>query len=316
MVWFKNLQLFKFAEPFALSADALAEALATQAFHPCGDHQPSSRGWVSPLGEEGGLVHVVGRCSRVVLRREQKNLPASVVKRRAAERAEAIAAREARPVGRKERRELEEALTLELLPQAFTTLRDTAAYVDADNGWIGVETRSRKQAEEFLSFLRQTLGSLPVKPFATRVLPTLAMTEWLRSGSVPGAFVVQGDCELRDPLNEGGSVKCKNQDLFSEEVRNHLEQGKEVIKLAVSWGERLGLVIDEELGVSRIKFLDLLADELAEQNAEDRAAAMDGEFALMCGEFARLVPDLLDAFGGDADAPAAADVAVSERALP
>lgn len=302
MVWFKNLQLFKFAEPFTRSPEDLAEALAAQAFRPCGDHQPSSRGWVSPLGEDGGLVHAVGACSRILLRREQKNLPASVIKRRAAERAEQIAAREARPVGRKERRELEQAIALELLPQAFTTLKETAAYIDPEHGWIGVDTRSRKQAEEFLSFLRQTLGSLPVKPFATRVVPGLAMTEWLRSGSVPGAFVAGGDCDLRDPLNDGGSVKCKNQDLFSEEVRNHLEQGKEVTRLALSWGERLGFLVDEELGISRMKFLDLLADELGEQDAEDRLAAMDGEFALMCGEFARLVPELLAAFGGDAEA--------------
>lgn len=301
MFWFKNLQLYKLSAPFAWSAEQLDEQLARHPFHPCARHERGTRGWVHPFDLPDGRVHSVGACSLIMLRREDKDLPAAVIKRQVEERAAEIEAREGRAPGRRQRKELEELVAQELLPQAFTKLRHTRAYIDAEHGWIGVEAASRNRAADFLSVLREDLGSLPVRPLATRSLPGAVMTEWLRAAVQLDGFALGGDCELRDSVTDGGAIKCKQQDLFSDEVRQHVERGKEVKKLALEWRERLGFVLDEDLGLTRIKPLDLVLDQLGAEDFEDRVAAADAEFALMSGELAKLIPDLLEVLGGEAE---------------
>ena len=301
MFWFKNLQLYKFSGPFECAPEQLNERLVQHPFQPCGAHERGTRGWVHPFGLDTGVVHSLGDRSLIVLRREDKDLPAAVVRRYAAERAEAIEAREGQAPGRRQRKEIEEQVALELLPQAFTKLKHTRAYIDAAGGWIGVEAASRNAAADFLSILREHLGSLPVRPLSTRSLPGAVMTEWLRASTEVSGFEIGGDCELRDAMTDGGAIKCKQQDLFSDEVRQHVQRGKEVKNLALSWRERLSFVLDEDLGLTRIKPLDLLLDDLGPEEFDDRVAAAEAEFALMCGELAKMVPELLGALGGEAE---------------
>lgn len=301
MFWFKNLQLYTFTEPFAWTPEQLDEALAQRPFHACGAHDRGTYGWVHPFGLDTGQVHHGGGCNLITLRREDKDLPAAVVKRHADERAAAMEARDGEKLGRRQRKELEEQIAEELLPQAFTKLKHVRAYIDPAGGWIGVDAASRNRAADFLSVLRDTLGSLPVRPLAARSLPGTMMSEWVRTAQDPEGLELGGDCELRDAVQDGGAIKIKQQDLFSDEVRQHLERGKEVTRLALTWRERLSFVLDEDLGLTRLKPQDLMLDELDTGDLDDRLAAADAEFVLMCGELARMVPELLAALGGEAE---------------
>jgi recombination associated protein RdgC len=57
-MWFKNLTLFRFVEPFTLNAESLAGKLAQAIFQPCATQVMSSHGWVPPLGRKAtDLVH-------------------------------------------------------------------------------------------------------------------------------------------------------------------------------------------------------------------------------------------------------------------
>jgi recombination associated protein RdgC len=110
--------------------------------------------------------------------------------------------------------------------------------------------------------------------------------------------VVGDECELRDPLEEGAVVRCKRLDLGSEEVANHLKAGMQVARLALEWQERIGLLLDQDLTVKRLRFLDLVQDEAAEVETEDAAARLDADFAIMSAEIGRFLPELLGLFGG------------------
>jgi recombination associated protein RdgC len=57
-------------------------------------------------------------------------------------------------------------------------------------------------------------------------------------------------------------------------------------------------MLEADLAIKRIKFLDILQEQLADVETEDEAARFDLSFSLMSLEFRRLIPRLLQLFGG------------------
>jgi recombination associated protein RdgC len=87
-------------------------------------------------------------------------------------------------------------------------------------------------------------------------------------------------------------------DLASAEVKSHLDAGMQVAKLAVEWQERISCVLCDDLGIRRLRFLDLIMEEAADVDTEDAAARFDADFALMGMELARFIPAVVEAYGG------------------
>ena len=56
--------------------------------------------------------------------------------------------------GRKALRELKERVIEELLPKAFVRSRITHAWIDAENGWLAINTSFPVKAEEVIEHLR------------------------------------------------------------------------------------------------------------------------------------------------------------------
>ena len=300
-MWFRNARVFRFTKPFDISAEALEEKLQADAFKPCGPQETTRQGWVPPLGKHSDmLVHSTNGYHLIALRKEDKILPGSVVKEMVEERAEAIELEQSRKVRRKEKDEIKEQVMLEMLPQAFSKNRRSFAYLAPQDGLLVVDAGSSKQAEDLASFLRKSLGSLPVRPPAVEQAPAFTFTGWLNESiDLPGTIELGTECELKDPSEDGGVVHCKGLDLKADEIRNHLNAGMQVTKLAVTWEDNLSFVLDEELGIKRLKFGDTLQEKLDDVDADDAAARFDAAFALMTLELSRLIPGLLEALGGE-----------------
>ena len=147
--------------------------------------------------------------------------------------------------------------------------------------------------------LRKCLGSLPAVPLNTIEKPVATMTEWLINNQAPADITIEDECELRAPEEEGGIIRCKRHDLSLPEIKNHLDTGKEVIKLAVSWADRLSFIIDENLAIKRLKFLDLIQDQVADIDTDDEAEQFDVDFSIMSLELANFLPRLVELFGGE-----------------
>jgi recombination associated protein RdgC len=54
----------------------------------------------------------------------------------------------------------------------------------------------------------------------------------------------------------------------------------------------------DDLGIRRLRFLDLIMEEAADVDNEDAAARFDADFALMGMELARFIPVVVEAYGG------------------
>lgn len=297
-MWFRNLQLYRLTENFSLDAEALHQALLEKAFRPCGGLDTHSIGWASPLGKHSDLlVHAANGRLMICQRREDRILPSAVIREALAEKTEQIEAQEARPVGRKEKTRLKDEIIVDLLPRAFTRSSHLYAYIDPGAGWILVDSGTPKKAEEMLSLLRETLGSLKVRPLAVNKAPAMVMTQWLEN-TVPAPFRLADECELKEPVENGGIIRGRKLDLDSDEVQSHLEAGKQVTKLGLSWNERLACLLCDDLSVKRLRFLDLVLEEAAEVEADDAAARFDADFTLMAAELNDFIPALIEAFGG------------------
>ena len=299
-MWFKNLQLYRFTRPFEHSADALETMLETVLFTPCGSQDMSKFGWVSPLGKgTQALVHEAAGQLLLCARKEEKMLPSSVVKDMLEEKVEAIEAEQGRALKKKEKEALKEEILITLLPRAFTRHSQTFLWLNPADGYIAVDAGSAKKADDVLALLRKCTGSLPVVPVALKNPPEITMTEWLNGATPPAGFTLGDEVELRSALEHGGIIRAKEQDLLSEEMKAHLLADKLVTKLALEWAETVSFVLGDDMGIKRLKF----SEELREQNddvvSEERAARLDADFALMTGELARFIPDLIAALGGE-----------------
>jgi len=118
-MWFKNLHIFRFLQPFTLSANALHEQLTEATFQPCGKMDMGSMGWVPPLGRENdSLVHSTNNCIIFTARKEEKILPASVVREFVNDKVEEIETQQMRKVRKREKDEIREEVLLDLIPRA------------------------------------------------------------------------------------------------------------------------------------------------------------------------------------------------------
>ncbi|BEE05663.1 recombination-associated protein RdgC [Aeromonas veronii] len=299
-MWFKNLQVYRFTRPFDLTAERLETQLEACAFTPCGSQDMSRFGWTRPLGKFGSaLTHSANGQILICARKEEKMLPSAVVKEQLAEKVEAIEFEQGRPLKKKEKEELKEELLHTLLPRAFSRTANTYAWINPADGLLMVDATSAKKAEDVLALLRKSIGSLPVVPVALKNPPEITMTEWLQEGNLPASFTLEDESELRSAMEHGGIARFKQQDLMTDEVKNHLANDKLVTKLALCWGESISFVLGDDLSIKRLKFSEDLREQNDDITSEDPAARMDADFALVTGELSQFIPALFAALGGE-----------------
>jgi recombination associated protein RdgC len=295
-MWFKNLAVYRLPVGLKLDIPALEEKLATLTMQPCGNMDRETRGWVSPRGDDR-LLHVLNQQVMIALGMEAKLLPSSVVNQFAEEKAAEIEEQQGFKVGRKQLRELKEQVTDELLPRAFVRRYQTWAWIDPVNGWLVVDAATPAKAEIVLEALSKSVDDLPVKSLHTERSPSAAMTEWLLSGEAPAGFSIDRDLELRAADEGKATVRYVRHDLEGEEIAAHIEAGKQATRLAMTWSDRISFVLGEQMEIKRLAFLDILKEQ--SEPGESADEQFDLDFALMAGELAKLLTDLVAALGGE-----------------
>ncbi|QBH96472.1 recombination-associated protein RdgC [Limnobaculum zhutongyuii] len=300
MLWFKNLMIYRLSRETHLSADEMEKQLKPLTFTPCGSQDMAKTGWVSPLGSQSdALTHASGNQILIVARKEEKILPSPVIKQALQAKIEQLEAEQHRKLKKTEKDALKDEVLHSLLPRAFSRFNQTSLWIDTVNGLIIVDAASAKRAEDTLALLRKSLGSLPVVPLTLESPIELTLTEWVRSGNAPAGFVLQDEAELKAILEGGGVIRCKAQELVSDEIAVHIEAGKLVTKLALEWRERIQFVIADDGSLKRIKFTETIRDQNQDIDKEDYAARFDADFTLMTGEVAQLIQELIEALGGE-----------------
>lgn len=288
-------------ETFDLSDSDLHQCLEKNMFKGCGPQEPSSLGWVPPMGEESTqLAHGGSGMYLLTAKREERIMPPGAVKDAVNEKVAEIESREARKLGRKQRMEIREDMIFSMMPRAFTRSTLIQGIIMPEQNLIVVDCANRNKAEEWLSLLRESLGGLSTQPVEVNRSVSGLLTAWLSGNTPLPAEIEPGDeCELQSVDEEKSVVVCRRQELTGDEVKSHLKAGKIVIRMAINWKQSMSFVLNESLEIKKLRFSDTMVEQSSAQaSANDKATELDTRFNLMALEFSRFLPGLWLVFGG------------------
>lgn len=300
---FKAASFFRIAPEFVLPPyDALEDVLQSARFLPCGPTQPESCGWIAPRGNKSiALAESIGGQLILKLCTERRALPASAVKAAVEERIEKHKQETGQDrVSARIKKEFKEEVILDLLPRAFSKRSATLLWLDPVNRLLVVDTASQTGADKVVTALLEALAEVPgarpgmgLKPVQTHMAAAASMSHWLASREAPFAFTVDRDCELKTPDGQKSAVRYSRHTLEIDEVARHIAEGKVPTQLAMTWNERLSFVLTETAQMKKIQLLDGV-----QQGGKDDDG-FDTDAAILTGELRALIPDLLEALGGE-----------------
>lgn len=297
---FKNALLYRMGPWTPPSSSEIEQRLLAGRFVECGASQPESAGWVEPRGEKHGAL-MEGVNGQLILKLcvERKAVPSQVVKTQLEAQLEKIEADTGRRPKGKKAKELKEDIVHGLLPRAFPKRSTTLVWIDPRAQLVLVGAGSTKAADRIVSLLVELLGGgITLSLLQTQLSPATAMAEWLKTREAPAGFSIDRECELKQPDSEKSTVRYARHTLDIEEVGEHIAQGKLPTSLAMTWNSRVSFVLTEALALKRIKLLDV-ALEGAGATGQGDDNGFDTDVAITTGELSQLIPQLIDALGGE-----------------
>jgi recombination associated protein RdgC len=292
---FKVLSLFNFQTAAPMVHGLAEEHLQEHSFVPCGPTQASSIGWVPPRGDSfGALVESIDNQWILKLQIETKKVPSDVVERKLQERKAAIEEQTGRKPGKKESKELKEEIVLELLPSAFPTRSAVLVWIDVMAKTIAVGATGSK-ADLAITSLVRAMHQLVITPLTTLRSPSGCMAAWLVDGACDESFSIDRSLELKACDESKAKVKYDNHALDIKEIVGHIEGGKSVTKMAMTYSDSVSFVLTEDLVLQKIQILDIVFEN---SHGDAKDDAFDSDVAITTGTLRLAILHLVDALGG------------------
>lgn len=296
MNFFKNAQVYRLNKNIPLVAAELQKQMESFTFSPVGSQDMAKSGWVPALVDgTDNLVHEVNGQLLLKIRKEEKILPAAVMRKAVTEKVAKLEEEQSRKLKKTEKDSIKDDVLHTLLPRAFTKDDFTQIWIDTKSGLITVDASSAKKAEDGLALLRKSLGSLPVTPVGYAESIAFTITAWLKGADGRGDFTIGSRAALHGPESE--VVTVKDIDLQGDDVMAHIESGMFVRSMDLVWQEKISFRLSDDGAIKQIKMLDLIQDKAAEHAGESDSAETD--FLIFTEEFAAMLSHLAAVLGGE-----------------
>lgn len=296
---FRNALVFTFADGWTPPDIAEMESFMDKLrFMPTGPTQQQSLGWVPPRGGEfDPLVESIDGQLILKVRCETRKVPSAAVNAKVDERAKAIEEEFGRRPGKKERKELKEQVTLEMLPNAIPSNKVMVFWIDRENNRIVFDATGYSLVDDVITMLVTMFtdlnNSIMVRPLSCKTSPTAAMSAWLLdSEQVPGDFTVDRDAVLKSADESKAAVRYSSHPLDINEVRDHVRHGKLPTQLAMTYDDRVSFVLTDSLVLKNLEALDTVFD------GADAEGGFDADIALITGELVKVLNAVIEALDG------------------
>jgi len=145
-----------------------------------------------------------------------------------------------------------------------------------------------------VTMLVDSIPGFAVALLHTQESAQACMAHWLKEQEPPTGFSIDRECELKSADEAKAVVRYGRHPLDIAEVGEHIAQGKLPTKLAMTWDDRVSFVLTESLQIKKLAFLDSVFEG---QKQDD--AGFDADVAIATGELSKLLPDLVEALGGE-----------------
>jgi recombination associated protein RdgC len=290
--------MFKNATVFGAKLDDtihLSERLDKFRFCPTGPTQAASIGFVPPRGlPNSPLVEIIANHALLCVMTETRSVPAATLKKAVDAQAAKIEQDTGRKPGKKMRLELKETALLELLPQAFPKQVSTWVWFDKKSGRLVIDSASASRCDDIASLLVRAIDGLKVSILPTEMSPSSIMTGWLHDkGCDFDEFSIGRQAQLEAQDETRSKVSYANHSIDTDEVQAHIRGGKYVTRLALTWKGRVSFVLDHNMVLGCVQF-----EDVATESSREHVDGLDADFAIVTGELAPMIDDLLAALGG------------------
>ncbi|MFT0547023.1 recombination-associated protein RdgC [Allopusillimonas ginsengisoli] len=297
---FKSLSVYRLLPEFrGITESVVREAVQAQRFQEDENGPVSEVGWAGARDNTQDPVFFQDRQVLLRYRRAKKVLPSSVVNEEVRRRALKIEQEQGYKPGRKQRKEIKENVIMELLPKSHTVLTDTLVWMDLRNGWLVLDSTSSTRCDDVLGLMAKTFEPFPATPLRVNKSPAGAMTDWLFEDMPPSGFSIDQETELRSTGESRALVRYVRETPDHADVARQVGAGKQCVRLAMTWADRISFVLTDDLRIKRLTPLDIVAARHNEEPSADDDAQFHSTMALFTGECAKLIGDVVAALGGE-----------------
>ena len=294
-MFFKNAIVYECSNTEVLN-NINNELLQEITFKPCGSTDTVKGGFVSPVDNPDELMLNVQGQILLRYKIEQKILPSTVIKQTHIEKINKQEELLNRKLSKCEKATLKDEVLIDLIPRAFSKYNYYWLWIDMQNKRVIVDCSSFKLAEDILAMLRKELGALALTPLSIDKPLEQIMTTWVKEKLCFPPFVLGDKAELKDPLEGNGIINCKNQEITSAEMVNHLDSGKWITKLKIRDERGVSYVLDENFTFKQIRFDPNILDENEDIPVEDKVARVEADFFLMTKTLSNSINDIKPVF--------------------
>lgn len=302
-MWFKSAQIFTVDLSDAhlkvfKDETLLEEKIAARPFRPCQAQEISTIGFAPLFGRAApAYTFTDNGCHFLRLVEETKLLPASVIKSELEVQVEEKEAQLGRELRKNEIQTLKTALVNQLLSRAFAAQRDMYVMINSEKGYAMVSVSSAKRAERAIAMLREAFdGTFPARHFQPRCVVEERMTAWLSQNDLPQVFTLGYDTTLKSSDEEGGTIRASREDLTSEEIAVHINAGKVITELQLTYEDSLSLVLTADLALKRMRPEDQYLERNLPEKVEDHLADEQAQYILQAALFTSLIDSLKGLF--------------------
>lgn len=240
----------------------------------------------SLMRDESPVISCYGN-ALIQIDHQRKLLPASLISKELKIRLKKIEADQGYKAGKKQRKDIEMAITEEFFVKAFVVSKYINIWINKENRLVCIDSTSRDEAEEVLSVLCRDLlfrGHF----LTTETSPSVFMSNLLRGDPLNG-FWAGTSCVLQGMVDGKKKISYSNEELT--QARINVEDGvKKPTKMEIC---HIGgsFVMGHDLALSKIDFPHSKEDKLENQSDADR---FDHEFVVRSLECVSLIKSLLE----------------------